>query len=111
MRKLAGLGCVTIFGGLLIPKLAAANPLQIQGTIVSASNVWNADSLQVTLNTSAVDNGCGGVGSYGTDPSQPSNHLLQSMLLSAYIAGKPVTLVLYGCMGSTNTIIQVRYGG
>ena len=76
--------------------------------ITMVDNLWQQDQMQVQLASAPLDNGCGSPGNYVTSASDPANHMIQSMLLTAYISGKPVVLILEGCSGSSNVIIQIQ---
>lgn len=72
------------------------------------ANTWYEDQLEVIMPFAPVDNGCGNPGSYVVNPAAASNELIKTLLISAYMAGKPVTLLLLGCTGTANVIVQVQ---
>jgi hypothetical protein len=72
-------------------------------------SAWSADELAVHTTAVPVDAGCGAIsGNYVTDPANPNNHLIQSMLLSAMMGGKGVSLTIGGCSGVDPIIISVQ---
>lgn len=61
-------------------------------------NNWNSDSIAVTPPATPINLGSCGVGSpYVTAPGNSGNHLMKSLLTSAYLAGRKVSLVISGC--------------
>ncbi|EGY00322.1 hypothetical protein AZA_71928 [Nitrospirillum viridazoti Y2] len=76
------------------------------------SDLWNltgGDSVGVKLSGATFDGGCGGgKDMFATDPNDASNKLMQSLLLSAYLANRGVQVFVNGCVAGVSKIVAVH---
>ncbi len=98
---------------MLALALMAPSPLYAVSTVTSGKitkvwTEWGANSMAVTTAAPVVGSGCVLIpGNYVTDPTNANNQMIQAMLLSAYMAGKNVSLVIDGCRGDNSIILSV----
>ncbi|MEA1676761.1 hypothetical protein [Nitrospirillum sp. BR 11163] len=76
------------------------------------SDLWNltgADSVGIKLSGATFNGGCGGGNDmFATDPNDASNKLMQSLLLSAYLANRGVQVTVNGCVAGVSKIVAVH---
>ncbi|MCW2404407.1 hypothetical protein M2336_001036 [Sphingobium sp. B1D7B] len=94
---------------ILTPQVANAAPVTTSfGTITQIGGGWVGAFLSVQLSIPIVNpDGCTYAGTYMTDPTMGGSQLFNSILLSAYMGGKQVSLVIDGCMDGFPKIIAV----
>lgn len=92
---------------LMVPGQLSAASVVTSGKITKVWNEWGANSMAVTTTAPVVGNGCVHTSNYVTDPTNANNQMIQPMLLSAYMAGKNISLVIDGCRGNDSIIISV----
>ena len=92
---------------LMAPGQVNAASIVTSGKITKVWTEWGANSMAVTTTAPVVGNGCVHTGNYVTDPTNANNQMIQAMLLSAYMAGKNLSLVIDGCRGNDSIIISV----
>jgi hypothetical protein len=79
-----------------------------QGTITFYGVGWSANTVRVQTTAPPMNPGsCTGTDGYMTNPSDSGNQAYQAALLSAFLAGKNVVLILQGCTSNRPQIIGV----
>ncbi|MEA1672309.1 hypothetical protein [Nitrospirillum sp. BR 11163] len=77
------------------------------GRITLYAAGYGLNVARVVTTAPLVDLGCGLPDGYLTNPNDPGSTLYQSTLLSAYLAGRQVQLILNGCYLQRPQIIGV----
>jgi len=91
---------------LAAPQTALSQTGIPMADITSIWNAWSTDSLAVRTNAPEISNGCSTAGIYVTDPANPASRLIQSMIISAYMARRKIALTVSGCLlGNAHPII------
>lgn len=101
---------LTLLGVLFsVAQPAAATPTEVTwAKIMRIQGGWYDAVLSVELNSTFVNpDGCSWSGWYQLDTSVGGAQLFQSMLVSAFMAGKEVSLIIDGCTGNRPKIISV----
>lgn len=90
---------------------AQTNQYTVSGNITFAQGGWYNSYLRVQLGGVQFNNpdNCSANDGFITDPGDQGNSLFNSMLISAYMAGKKVELTISGCTGLRPKIISVAF--
>ena len=99
-------------GGFLIAAPASAAPTTVPAApITGLGGGWSENVLRARLDAPFVNpQGCSATDGYITDPTMSGSNLFHSMLMSAYMANKPVSLIVDGCYLDRPRIISVLIG-
>lgn len=110
--RLLGASLVVAGIGLSFSAPLQASPNGVPSAQISGlAGGWNDNLMRVRLDGPFVNpQGCPLNDGYVTDPSQSGASLFNSMLLSAYMANKPVSLTIDGCLVDRPRIISVVIG-
>jgi len=106
--KMRFIGLAVLVSLAFCANRANAQSYVASGTVTTYQTGWSLDAVKVQTTAPFVDLGCGLTDGYYTSPNDPGNHAHQAALLSAFMAGRPVTLVISGCYGSRPQIIGVN---
>jgi hypothetical protein len=101
---------LTLFGLVFFAaQPAAAAPTEVTWAKINRlTGGWYDAVLSIELNSTFVNpDSCAWGGWYQLDTSVGGAQLFQSMLISAFMAGKEVSLVIDGCTGNRPKIISV----
>lgn len=98
-----------LFVATSVPTTAsAAVNVTTTGRITLLTSGWASNSMRVqTDGAFSNPEACPVTDGYVTDPSDPGTALYHSILLGAFLAGKPVSLFISGCFASRPKIIGV----
>jgi hypothetical protein len=108
MKKTA-LFMSVLFLAASVPVVAnAAVNVTGTGRITFLTSGFASNSMRVTLDTAFSNpEGCAVSDGFITDPADPGTPLYHSILLAAFLSGKPVSLIISGCFVSRPKIIGV----
>ena len=110
--KQPGSALVVVAVGLGLSAPLQAAPNGVPSALISGlAGGWNDNLMRIRLDGPFVNpQGCPMTDGSVTDPSQSGADLFHSMLLSAYMANKPVSLTIDGCLVDRPRIISVVIG-
>ena len=110
VRSLVAIGFCGLSWGVAAPAVAAPTTVP-SAPITGIAGGWNDNVMRARLDGPFVNpQGCPIADGYITDPTVSGANLFNSMLMSAYMANKPVTLIVDGCYLDRPRIISVLMG-
>lgn len=100
---------ILLFAATSVPTTASAAVNETAtGRITFLTAGWAANQVRVQTDAAFSNpESCPFTDGYITDPSDPGASLYHSILLGAFLAGKPVSLIISGCFLSRPKIIGV----
>ena len=108
MHKFIGVSIAVIALTASLSTKTHAQSVVSWGTITSYNTGWLADSIRVTTTAPTTNpQNCPTLDGYVTSPSDPGNRASQAALLTAFVSGKSVSLVISGCYQGRPQIIGV----
>lgn len=98
-----------LFSAASVPMVAdAAVNVTAVGHINFLTSGFSSNSMRVTLDVPFSNpEGCAATDGYITDPADSGAPLFHSIMLAAFLSGKPVSLVISGCFATRPKIIGV----
>jgi hypothetical protein len=94
----------------LVSQPAISAPTDLSWTrITEVDGGWTGAYMQITTVATFVNpDVCAWAGEYQIDPSTPGYQLFESMVISAFLAGKEIMLTVNGCSGNRPNVIAVK---